>query len=443
MSNFFLILSFLTLSSSVAIAEDIFRQDCKEVGDYIYDHAGEVYNSLYVLYNGTEEKKAKTFETFFRSKSYVHNRPLGWGITKRAAYYEKNYIDSLNYLSKNSLQEKIFFKERLDQRSFMNFKKEERAFNLFFAGYYCRKLIGKNIRSCRRNLKNLFNLAKIQRLKKGEKGAVTSLSLPGVLEGVLTSSSHLKLSYKAVKALLPGAISKEYKSSSNIFELLTSYSSQLALPQQLRDDLVWDTLGTYSTRGASFEGYKEHLFSSSNTYHFSLMYELFNLIHVYDSKRSPQEGQFSLPQFKRNTCQFGKSYHFWMAAYLSRHLVKKGYSKEEAFQASFAMGVLYDFMGSGAPQRERVRVLNEGMDSIYVKSIFQSILFKSLGALYGADQAAISKLDVNKIYEQMRVAATDYKGKVHMKEIYHMKNLPAFIQKLGIKNLLNNISKNM
>ncbi len=439
MGKFCLIWIFLM---SFGYCADLFEQDCKEVGDYIHKNAHRVHHSLYVLYNGTNEKKISTFEKFYRAKAYNSHFPVGWGVKARAKYFDTNFKDSFKYLKENSDKELKFVKTNLKERSFKKFQKEERAFNLFFSRYYCKRVIGQNIRSCRKGMRKLFRFAQVQRLRKGEKGSVTSLTLPQTLQKVIVSSSHLKVTHKAVSSLLPGAVSQEYQSTTNFFDLLSDKAEELNLSKKQKDDLVWDTIGAYATRGASFEGYGDHLFSPQNKYHFSLMYELFNLVHVYDANRKASDGQFSLPKMGRNTCQFGKSYHFWMSAYLSRYLLKNGFSKEEAFQASFAMGVLYDFMGSGAPQRERVKVLQEGMDSIYVKSIFQSVLFKSLGALYGVDPQKVSQTDANKLYQKMRSDAKDVEGKIYMKEIYHMKNLDGFIQKLGLKSLIKSLASN-
>ena len=66
----FLVLSIFILSAfSNVLASEPFQKDCQEVGDYIHKNAGNVHNALYVLYNGTGEKKAHTFEKVFQYNS--------------------------------------------------------------------------------------------------------------------------------------------------------------------------------------------------------------------------------------------------------------------------------------------------------------------------------------------------------------------------------------
>jgi hypothetical protein len=433
--NLFIIV--LVLGAKLSLAQiNIFDTDCKEVGNYLYDHSGEVHNALYVKYNGIGNKKIKTFESTYNYLAYRDNNQIGYGTINRDKYFAENIKKMIAVLKSSSTEEQTLFEEKMKASSFLDFKKEESLFTNLFSRYYCRKIFGSKNSSCRKNMRKVFKHVSVQRLRKGEAGPVTSLTLPSVLRRTLTSADHLLLASEVLKDLMPLVLKKKYKTNTNIYSLLMKKSLVLNKSPKQREDIVWDIIGSYATRGASFEGYRKHLISKNTLYSYSVFFELFNQLHLFDSKQDSASDLFSLPKFAKNSCHFGKAYHFWMSAYISRYLLKEGASKTEAFVASAAMGILYDFMGSGAPQRQRVRILKEKKQSIYVKSIHQSVLFKALGALHGVDQSLVSNIDVDKLYGDIRKNSKDYKGRIYMKELLHMKNLEGFIQKTSVRSLV-------
>jgi hypothetical protein len=411
-------------------------QDCKEVGNYLYEHSGEVHNALYVQYNGIGIKKIKTFNSTYMYWASKGNSDIGYNALSRKKYFEKNIEKAISTLKLTTLEEQVAFDKSVEDSSFLDFKKEEVLFTNLFARFYCKKIFGVQNSSCRKNLKTIFNHVDVQRIRKGDSGPVTSLTLPSVLKRTLTSPDHIRLVFEATNSLMPLVLDRSYKTNKNIYSLLMEKSLVLDKSLQQREEIVWDIIGSYATRGASFEGYRKHLISKNTLYSYSVLFELFNQMHAFDSKRVTASNLFSLPNFGKNSCQFGKAYHFWMSAYLSRYLIKEGASKKEAFVASAAMGILYDFMGSGAPQRQRVRILKEKKESVYVKSIQQSLLFKVLGALHGVDQTIASKVDVDELYTYIRDNSREHTGRIYMKELLHMKNLEGFIQKTSVRSLV-------
>lgn len=293
-------------------------------------------------------------------------------------------------------------------------------------------------------IKSIFKLTQIQQIWPYEGGPTTSLTLPHIVKNMLTSPEHLKLSYLAMQPLMAKALVQDYERPGNLKVLLEQQVKHLDyLTAQQQDDLVWDTLAYYATRGASPEGYANSLASDQTLNSFSLHYELVNLMHVFDSKKSSGENLFSMPLIQKNSCIVGKPYHFWMSAYLSRYLLGQGIEAKQAFLSAALVGVLYDFMGSGAPQRERIRIYQEPLESIFTKSIQQSLLYKVVGAYYGVTQGAKLELDLDELYRIIKINQTKTDRRVYKTSLTHMKNLKNFLDHTAIDLIISKLANQL
>lgn len=417
-----------------------FGRDCKLVGNYIHDNASQVYDALYVKYNGIGIRKKETFEGRYNSFAWRANRKVGYGIEERSNYYKDFFEENYNYLVNNNQEQQVLFDNNLKENFKLDFKTEEKLFTFFYAHSFCKKLSHKKARKCRQNIKELFNLTQIQQIWPYTDGPTTSLSLPHIIKKILTSADHLKLSIETLKPLLDKALVQDYEMKGNIKSLLKEKAGTLTyLSQKEQDELVWDSLAYYATRGASPEGYAKNLANAQTIYSFSTHFELFNLMHVFDSQKVSGENLFSLPEVKKNSCIVGKPYHFWMSAYLARDLVKKKISKKQAFFATAAVGVLYDFMGSGAAQRERIRIYQEPLDSIYTMSIQQSLIYKIVGAYYGAVGSEKLEIDMDELYQIVKDNQIK-KGQKIYKTITHFKNLNNFLDHTAIDLVISHLA---
>lgn len=431
----------MALFSFAQNAKASFGRECKLVGDYIHDNAGQVYNALYVLYNGTGNRKVDSFERYYNSLAWRSNIDVGFGIEERNQYFKNSFQTHYDYLEEHSLHERDQFAKNLKDNFKLDYKKEEKLFNVFYARSFCKKLSDKRARKCRANLKKIFSLTNIQQIWPYSDGPTTSLSLPHIIQNVLTSPDHLRLATNTMAPLMSKALVKDYSSSSNIKDLLERNAKELThLNKEQQDDLVWNTLAYYATRGASPEGYALNLTTDKTLYSFSVHYELINLMHVFDSQKTSGENLFSMPTIQKNSCLIGKPYHFWMSAYLARHLVKKGIDKKQAFFAASAAGTLYDFAGNGAPQRERIRIYREPLESIFTMSIQQSLLYKIAGAYYGSTGKDSLNIDMDELYQIIKDNQKKSKRKIYQSTIYHFKNLDNFLEHTAIDLVINHLA---
>ncbi len=438
----FLSLLFLITLPNITHANQ-FQKDCNDVGNYIHDHANEVFNALYVSYNGIGLRKKNIYEKNYQSFAWKY-MDYGYGIDERFKNYQKNYSTALKNLVKSEESEKKRFDEKLIKTSFRNYKKEEFGFLALFSGYYCRRLIGKNVSTCKKNLKKIVKLIDRQQIRPYEGAGVTSLTLPNIVRSTLTSPEIVETLYRVNSELIPKAKEGNYiYKRGNVKDLLVSKASSVIKDKNRADDLAWDILATYSTRGASLEGYSINLVSEKTAFSFSQIYEFSNLMHAFDSTKITGENLFSLPLFKKNSCVFGKAYHFWMMAYLSRYLHKQGVSKLDAFYASAAMGVMYDFYGSGSSQRANTKIYEKSLKSIYTKSIHHSLLFKILGAFYGVAAGQLESVDVDSLYSLINNEISDKKRKVYKGQLTFMYNLPHFLQRTAVDKVIQRLSKHI
>src|SRR5207244_3343913 len=88
---------------------------------------------------------------------------------------------------------------------------------------------------------------------------------------------------------------------------------------------AWAFLGMYGTRGASFSVLAP-LANRENLPVFLSFYLISSMMGVLDQRTFATGHAYSYPKSIESRCGFARPYHFWLAAYLSRFLRKKGYS---------------------------------------------------------------------------------------------------------------------
>jgi hypothetical protein len=121
---------------------------------------------------------------------------------------------------------------------------------------------------------------------------------------------------------------------------------------------------------------------------------------------------YTLPEIVETSCHWGKTYHFWMSAYLSYKQRSQGISRRGAAKASYLSGLLYEMM-SPSTGRGLDKIFEEDVFSNHNNSIRLNLAFKAAAAVYGAEYSSgvIRHIDVDEILDQLFYysQATDYK----------------------------------
>lgn len=403
-----------------AAVESSLSKDCKEVGNYIGSNAHLVYDALYVKYNGYHEIKKETYELDFpQYLPHLQNETFD----KRLAFYK----DEMGlYLKEYTTDEKIKYYDRV-QKSYPSkkYRFQNRAFKSLFAKKFCKEVIPYKY-ECKDELKKVIDYVARKQFKTSTGGGVSSL-LPREMKAVLTDSTYLPGLINSLEIL--GKVKPEDTKGASLHNILDQGFSYI--DKNKRHEYLWNIIGFYSTRGASITNYS-HVFDETVWLPLTLMSEIANRIHYLNWKKSSGESLVTMPKFSKNSCVYGKDYHFWMAARLANKLkYQDKLSTKDAFSTAYMTGLMYNFFGSGADQRNN-KQLEGKTDTIYIKSLRHSLLFQTLGAYYGAtgNFPDSINLDVDKFYDEMNANVKPIK-KYKKRKWKAMKNLRPFLTLTG------------
>lgn len=142
--------------------------------------------------------------------------------------------------------------------------------------------------------------------------------------------------------------------TSNLFDDLKNSFIESGLPTSEAETKTWDALGALAATGPNFAkrwsrhssplfGQKMNLKNIDDNPNAFLLQIIAEAIPKLDSqKAADHQGQvYSLPADVSFECDIGKTYHFWMTAYLSRQLTSQGSSPEAASSAAYIANLGY------------------------------------------------------------------------------------------------------
>lgn len=209
---------------------------------------------------------------------------------------------------------------------------------------------------------------------------------------------------------------------SNVFDDLVNSFRQAGLNQKEATDKTWDILALYGNGGANL-GERVHSLAR-NAGHCNngvdnnvctYMDIIGRAIPALDFVNS-RSGKplYSFPKGIEAKCNTGKSYHFWLAAYLSRSLIEKQYSPEAAEISAYAGSVGYQIERNKGLATESNHGKNALRKSTYdpVSQIIRAdMAYSRAGAAYGAGvNSKRMSVDGNleELLKQSKPSAEDY-----------------------------------
>lgn len=227
-----------------------------------------------------------------------------------------------------------------------------------------------------------LSVVKIMSPRIAPVGAV--VSLPDKLQGIVTDPGSVDLLIKialVVSQRLHDAESGRHEG--NLFDDIEAETFRLAARTSAANDLAWEYLGMYSTRGAAMDVLAP-FFEKENGPLFAAYYVISAGLSLLDGYRwKAGLTPYSLPPRVTTQCNYGKPYHFWMAAYLARELRKAGKRKSTSLVATHLAGMLYSF-SANSWGRDPLAPFLEPFDSIANQGTRIDLAWNDAGAWYGA-----------------------------------------------------------
>ncbi|MGZ3689652.1 MAG: hypothetical protein ACXVBW_15215, partial [Bdellovibrionota bacterium] len=124
--------------------------------------------------------------------------------------------------------------------------------------------------------------------------------------------------------------------------------------------------------------------------------------YILDGRRVKSGHLYSYPPNVRSHCDFGKAYHFWIAAYLSRALAKSSGNGDAAAAAAWITHLGYQMRGSFGSRDPR-RPFTEDVYGVTNNGVRMDLAYAAAGARFGVQSAAgISKgLDIDEALREL------------------------------------------
>jgi hypothetical protein len=121
-----------------------------------------------------------------------------------------------------------------------------------------------------------------------------------------------------------------------------------------------------------------------------------NLGSMVLDRRTAEKGfLYSYPKEVNSLCDYGKNYHFWMAAFLARYGAKKTGNVTASAAAAYTMDKGYQFMKEGIG-RDRTKAFTENAFSNYNNNMRLDLTQSAAGAWYGATSVNANAIQISR-----------------------------------------------
>jgi hypothetical protein len=245
--------------------------------------------------------------------------------------------------------------------------------------YACAELLGvRNFNSC----SSSFNTIKRISIPRAN---VTGLE---IFDRVLKDGRYNEGLRKMALRVAKYAQEDNLKEESNVFADLKSSFRESGSSESDAEEMTWNTLGLLATSGANLSQRLMFFpYSTDQTQKRLALQVLSASLPLLDHRAGKKGRLYSFPKEISGSCNSGKSYHFWYAAYLARRATLEGKNPEAAaatsFQAEKAYQLLRGTMGNGNASQLASSPLFTPNSNI----VRADLAYAGLGAVYGAQKA--------------------------------------------------------
>jgi hypothetical protein len=279
-------------------------------------------------------------------------------------------------------------------------------------GYFCFELGGsfQTIAECySAGKKILKNMTPREVVIKNQNGLVTPPFVQvGLINKVMTNQLYDKgLRLAALKMLERLKRNDSENNSSLITDLIDSYVES-GQDRATAKELAWDVIGLISTAGPNLASRLGGLvYGPENAQTITALTVIASAIPKLDFKHGNSGHLYSYPMNVQTTCDNGKPYHFWMAAYLSREAAKESEDPQGAAAAAFASEKGYQLL-SNQSQRKKGAILTHPSIDPATNIVRTDLVYAAAGAVYGVNSLTSdleTVIDVNQGLKRMNAEA--------------------------------------
>lgn len=324
--------------------------------------------------------------------------------------YEKVYQTKLDQLEKSfSMKPTHFFKhsdfDKLDDDLeiknpdgfFSQFKSKMKEY--LGAVKLCNDLSNASMVQCSIGLNKIINMAKPEHLPASN----NAISLPGVWKKVLSSDKDYSEGLRRVSLKIIGKLKAKHSKGTNIFDDLVNSFQESGFSKEKATDATFEVLSLYGNGGGNlgdrafdFKRWGNYTGAcqepSSICHSLDLIGRALPILDYFNSKNKMP--LYSFPKGVKAKCNTNKSYHFWMAAYLSRQLKKDNYSSDAASDATYAASFAYQLNRDkgvpNSPVQHGMNTLRKSPFDPVINIMRADLAYSKAGADFGANQKNIS-----------------------------------------------------
>jgi hypothetical protein len=281
----------------------------------------------------------------------------------------------------------------------------------WFAEGTCKEITGQS-KQCASNLKEIavsmetfraiftFTHPDRERYKSAEEAKFLMapvLTAKDVHDRVLKEPQYQEGIRRAAIKILARGSDDVISPSTNLFDDVKAGFLEAGTKSESVDGLTWDVMAVLAAGGPNV-GQRLWTYKTdpvNNTTRIALT-AIAEIIPLYDSiKLETQKSHYSLPPGVNSTCDSGKSYHFWMTAYLARKAALASKNPSAAASAAYISNVAYQALAGGVGWRSPGQVFQNERFGPIENGIRMDLSLAAAGAKYGAYQ---EPTNVDKVY---------------------------------------------
>lgn len=252
----------------------------------------------------------------------------------------------------------------------------------------------------------------------------SNMALPVVMKVLRDPSYQKGASIFALKIM--ERVEKKDSSGDLLNDLTESYV-QAGLNKVEAEEYAWNFIGTWATRGGNT--YKHQQFAHPDAIKTLLAMDIMSAATPYLDQLRIENNQrpYSYPPSVDTKCSYGKSYHFWMSAFLTRRLGKELGSPEGAMTATYLAELGYQMLSQTTGRDPSRAFMVDSLDPVNNKMRLD-VAFGAAGAVFGRAAAEGSEAPTLKIDSAIE-ALVNHAGS---KEPLSKKDAAALWEGLGI-----------
>ncbi len=208
-------------------------------------------------------------------------------------------------------------------------------------------------------------------------------TLSGKVHDVLTDSKYVDGAVRAAEKIL-GHVENKNPTPTHLFEDVKESYREAGMSEADAENATWEILAVISTRGANIGGaLAKFKLDPPRDRLPRALHVIAAGAAVLDHRTLSSGHPYSYPKEVTTHCNYAKSYHFWMTAYLAREAALE----QKNPQIGEIVGWLFNQGYQARSQtvgRDPLRFFSEEVFSTYNNSVRIDLGFSSAGARFGA-----------------------------------------------------------